>query len=145
MLVLGGDWSSYWYNGHIYASEIARGLDIFELTPTKNLTQNEIDAAKLVRVSELNVQNQQKIEWPRKLVVAKAYIDQLERSKALPADQILSLRQAIRSAESSKLNATELAKLRNLAPSLETMAKAKGEADTNRLLALAEIFKSPEL
>ena len=24
MLVLGGDWSSYWYNGHIYASEIAR-------------------------------------------------------------------------------------------------------------------------
>ena len=145
LLVLGGDWSSYWYNGHIYASEIARGLDVFELTPTKNLTQNEIDAAKLVRVSELNVQNQQKFEWPRKLVVAKAYIDQLERSKALPTDQILNLRQAIRSAESSKLNATELAKLRNLAPSLETVARTKGEADTNRLHALAEILKSPEL
>ena len=65
MLVLGGDWSAYWYNGHIYASEIARGLDIFELTPTKFLTQNEIDAAKAVRVAELNVQNQQRIEWPR--------------------------------------------------------------------------------
>ena len=64
MLVLGGDWSAYWYNGYIYASEIARGLDVFELTPTKFLTQNEIDAAKTVRVSELNVQNQQKIEWP---------------------------------------------------------------------------------
>ena len=49
MLVLGGDWSAYWYNGHIYASEIARGLDIFELTPTKFLTQNEIDAAEAVR------------------------------------------------------------------------------------------------
>src|SRR5687768_17611090 len=97
LLVLGGHWSSYWYNGHIYASEIALGLDVFELTLTKNLTQNEIDAAKLVRVSELNVQNQQKIEWPRKLVVAKAYIDQLERSKALPAEQILNLRQALRS------------------------------------------------
>ena len=145
LLVLGGDWSSYWYNGHIYASEIARGLDVFELTPTKNLTQNEIDAAKTVRVTELNVQNQQKIEWPRKLIVAKAYIDQLERSKALPADQILNLRQAIRSAESSKLNATELAKLRNLAPSLEVIARTKGEADTNRLHALAEILKSPEL
>ena len=60
MLVLGGDWSAYWYNGHIYASEIARGLDVFELTPTKFLTQNEIDAAKTVRVTELNVQNQQK-------------------------------------------------------------------------------------
>ena len=59
MLTLGGHWSAYWYNGRIYASEIARGVDIFELTPTKDLTQNEIDAAKTVRVSELNVQNQQ--------------------------------------------------------------------------------------
>ncbi|HEU4478727.1 MAG TPA: hypothetical protein VFR80_09430 [Pyrinomonadaceae bacterium] len=145
LLVLGGDWSSYWYNGYIYASEIARGLDVFELVPTRNLTQNEIDAAKLVRMSELNVQNQQKMEWPRKLVVAKAYLDQLERSRALPADEIMKLRLAIRNAEGAKLNASELAKLRNLAPSLETAAKAKGEADTNRLLALAEILKSPEL
>jgi hypothetical protein len=145
MLVLGGDWSSYWYNGYIYASEIARGLDVFELVPTKNLTQNEIDAAKLVRVSELNVQNQRKMEWPRKLVIAKAYIDQLERSHGLPADEIMKLRLAIRNAEGAKLNATELAKLRNLAPSLETAAKSKGEADTNRLHALAEILKSPEL
>ncbi len=145
LLVLGGDWSSYWFNGYIYASEIARGLDVFELVPTRNLTQNEIDAAKLVRMSELNVQNQQKMEWPRKLVVAKAYLDQLERSRALPADEIMKLRLAIRNAEGAKLNASELAKLRNLAPSLETAAKAKGEADTNRLLALAEILKSPEL
>nr|MDQ3816475.1 hypothetical protein [Acidobacteriota bacterium] len=36
-LVLGGDWSAYWYNGRIYASEIARGLDIFELVPTQYL------------------------------------------------------------------------------------------------------------
>src|SRR4029079_11000069 len=67
-LILGGDWSAYWYNGKIYGSEISRGLDIFELTPTKNLTQNEIDAAKTVWVKELNVQNQQPIVWPRKLV-----------------------------------------------------------------------------
>lgn len=145
LLALGGDWSAYWYNGHIYASEIARGLDVFELAPTKSLTQNEIDAAKTVRVSELNVQNQQKIEWPHKLVVAKAYIDQLERSHALPSDEIMSLRLAIQNAEGSKLNATDLAKLRNLAPSLETAARSKGEADTNRLHSLAEILKSPEL
>jgi hypothetical protein len=80
MLVLGGDWSAYWYNGQVYASEIARGLDVFELTPTKFLTKNEIDAAKTVHVAELNVQNQEKIEWPRQLIVAKAYVDQLERS-----------------------------------------------------------------
>ena len=65
VLVLGGHWSAYWYNGRIYASEIARGLDIFELSPTEFLTQNEIDAAKTVRVAELNVQNQQRIVWPR--------------------------------------------------------------------------------
>ncbi|MDQ3172564.1 MAG: hypothetical protein M3Q91_02500 [Acidobacteriota bacterium] len=144
MLVLGGPWSAYWYNGHIYASEIARGLDIFELTPTKFLTQNEIDAAKAVRMAELNVQNQQKIEWPRQLVVAKAYVDQLERSQGLPADRISSLRKAIQSAETSHLNRGELAKLKRLAPSLEkSAATTKSTADSSRLRALAEILKRP--
>jgi hypothetical protein len=146
MLVLAGHWSSYWYNGYIYASEIARGLDIFELTPTKFLTQNEIDAAKTVRMSELNVQNQQRMEWPRKLVVAKAYIDQLERSQALPADRIAALRGAIQSAESSRLNQSALAKLKSLAPSLEQSAGAtKSAADATRLQALASILMQPVL
>ena len=143
MLVLGGDWSAYWYNGHIYASEIARGLDIFDLTPTQNLTQNEIDAAKAVRVAQLNVQNQQKIEWPRQLIVAKAYLDQLERSQALPTDRIASLRQAIQKAEGSR---KELGKLKSLASSVEKSAgTAKSAADSTRLQALAEILRRPEL
>jgi hypothetical protein len=144
MLVLGGDWSAYWYNGAIYGSEIARGLDVFELTPTNFLTQNEIDAAKQVRVAVLNVQNQQKIEWPANLVVAKAYVDQLQRSQALPADQIASLQKAIQSAEKSHLNKTTRAKLASMAPSLETSATtAKSPADSKRLQALAEILKHP--
>ena len=146
LLVLGGPWSAYWYNGHIYASEIARGLDVFELTPTKSLTQNEIDAAKTVRFSELNVQNQQKIEWPRKLVVAKAYIDQLERSQSLPTDQIASLRQAIQNAESSRLNAEAAAKLKDLAASVEKSAgETKSSVDSSRLQGLAEILRKPAL
>ncbi|HWT02019.1 MAG TPA: hypothetical protein VN256_17350 [Pyrinomonadaceae bacterium] len=141
MLVLGGEWSAYWYNGHIYASEIARGLDIFELTPTEHLTQNEIDAAKAVRVAQLNVQNQERIEWPRQLVVAKAYVDQLERSQALPSDRIAALRQSIQKAES---NRKDLGKLKSLAPSLEKSAgTAKSAADSARLRALAEILKRP--
>jgi hypothetical protein len=144
MLVLGGDWSAYWYNGHIYASEIARGLDIFKLTPTKFLTQNEIDAAEAVRVAELNVQNQERIEWPRTLGVAKAYVDQLERSQALPADRIAALRQALQSAESSHMRPGELAKLKSLAPSLEkNAARTQSAADSTRLQALAEILKQP--
>jgi hypothetical protein len=146
MLVLGGDWSAYWYNGTIYASEIARGLDVFELTPTKDLTQNEIDAAKTVHMSEFNVQNQQKIEWPRKLVVAKAYLDQLERSQGLQANQIADIRQAIQTAESSRLNGRSLAKLKTFAPQLEELAYATATAtpaDSARLRALAGVLKSP--
>ena len=142
-LVLGGFWSAYWYNGHIYASEIARGLDVFELKASELLTQNEIDAAKTVRVAELNVQNQQKIVWPAKLVVAKAYLDQLERSQALPADQITAVRSAIQIAESSQLTKGR-AKLQSLARSLkENATNAKSAVDAKRMQALAEILQRP--
>jgi hypothetical protein len=144
VLVLGGEWSAYWYNGYIYGSEIARGLDVFELTPTKFLTQNEIDAAKTVRVSELNVQNQQKIEWPAKLAVAKAYLDQLSRSQALPPDRIAALEKAIQSAEGSHVSKDTLAKLKAMAQSLAKDAgTAKDQADSTRLRALAEILEHP--
>jgi hypothetical protein len=143
-LVLGGDWSAYWYNGSIYASEIARGLDILELTPTKYLTQNEIDAAKSVQVAELNVQNQQKIEWPSQLVVAKAYVDQLARSQALPADRISSLKKAIHGAEKSHLSQKDVAKLKGMSASVEGgAATAKSPADATRLHALADILNHP--
>jgi hypothetical protein len=144
MLVLGGDWSAYWYNGFIYASEIARGLDVLELTPSKFLTQNELDAAKAVHAAELNVQNQQKIEWPAKLVVAKAYLDQLLRSQALTADRIAALQKAIQAAETSHLNKGKVAKLKAQAPALEKdAAAAKTASDASRLRALADILKHP--
>ena len=143
-MVLGGDWSAYWYNGHIYGSEIARGLDVFELTPTELLTQNEIDAAKTVRVNELNVQNQQKIEWPAKLVVAKAYLDQLERSQALPGDKVATLRDAIKSAEASHVSSSSASKLKGLATELKKDAgAAKTPADAKRLNGLAAILEKP--
>jgi hypothetical protein len=144
MLVLGGHWSAYWYNGHIYGSEIARGLDIMELTPSEHLTQNEIDAAKSVRVAELNVQNQQRIVWPAQLVVAKAYLDQLERSQALPADRIAAMRSAIQSAESSGLNPKNRATLRSFVQPLRESARtAKSAVDATRLQALAGILLRP--
>jgi len=144
LLVLGGDWSAYWYNGYIYGSEIARGLDVFELTPTQYLTQNEIDAAKTVQVPELNVQNQQKFVWPSQLVVAKAYVDQLARSQALSAKQIGDVRKAIGDAEKSHMNKGKVAKLKKMAPSLEKSAtEAKTPADAIRLHGLAEILMNP--
>ena len=139
-LILGGDWSAYWYNGHVYGSEISRGLDVFELIPTKFLTQNEIDAAKTVQVSELNVQNQEKIVWANNLTVAKAYVDQLERSNVLASDKINELRTAIQKAETSKNDA---GKLKKLASPLEKTASTKSGADAMRLTALAGILKTP--
>src|SRR5215467_8900738 len=143
VLILGGDWSAYWYNGYIYGSEIARGLDVFELTPTKFLTQNEIDAAKTIQVPELNVQNQQKILWPSTLVVAKAYVDQLERSHALPENKIADVRKAIQAAETSKLNKGKVKKLAGMAPDLEKSAAAASPTDAARLRALADVLKHP--
>ena len=99
---------------------------------------------KCIRVSELNVQNQQKIEWPRHLVVAKAYLDQLERSKGLGADQIAQIRQAIKEAESSKMNSKDKEKLEGLAASVnKNVAQAKNAADAARMQSLADILKRP--
>ncbi len=143
-LVLGGDWSAYWYNGYIYGSEIARGLDVFKLVPSKFLTQNEIDAARLVQVNELNVQNQQKITWPSQLTVARAYLDQLGRSQALSTGQIADLNKAIARAQKSHLGKKDVAKLRSMAASVETSASsAKDAKDAQRLHDLAHILESP--
>jgi len=65
MLVLGGDWSAYWYNGYIYALKLRVDWNVFELTRASFLTQNEIDAAKAVHVSDLNVQNSRRSNGPR--------------------------------------------------------------------------------
>ncbi len=143
-LILGGDWSAYWYNGYIYGSEIARGLDVFRLVPSKFLTQNEIDAANLVQYKELNVQDQQKVEWPSQLLVARAYLDQLGRSQALPSGQIADLDKAIARTQKSHLAKKDLAKLHGMAASVETnAAQAKNSEDAKRMHALAQILENP--
>jgi hypothetical protein len=98
-LVGAGSWSAYWYNGYIISSEISRGLDIVELQPSGFLSQNEIDAAKLIRFDYLNAQDQQKLVWPASFVVARAYLDQLARSNGLPAARINATREALARAE----------------------------------------------
>ena len=82
-MYIGGSWGAYYYNGHVYSSEIYRGLDVFDLTPTEFLTQNELDAARLVHYDQLNPQTQPKIVWPAAFPVARAYLDQLARDKGL--------------------------------------------------------------
>lgn len=135
MLVMGGAWSAYWYNGRIYSSEIARGLDILELTPTKHLSQNEIDAAKTVHVDVFNVQMQERLKWPNKLVVAKAYLDQLERSGTMTAANVASVRAAI-----AKHDKKQMRKLGN---KVEKLYNASFGPNGVRMRALAEVLKNP--
>ena len=89
--VMGGFWSAYWYRGYIYGTEIARGLDVLELLPSEHLTENEIAAAASVASPAFNAQQQRRIEWPARPVVARAYLDQLARSDALGADRRAAL------------------------------------------------------
>ncbi|MBY0503256.1 MAG: hypothetical protein K2X03_05080 [Bryobacteraceae bacterium] len=130
---MGGQWSTYWYNGYIYGAEIARGVDVFRLVPNKFLTQNEIDASNQVHFDYLNVQNQPKVEWPSNLIVARAYVDQLARGTSLPAKTRAELTAAMGKPEPSGL--------KSFASKLEkAAASAKSAADGDRLKALAAIL-----
>ena len=134
-LVLGGYWSAYWYNGHIYGSEIDRGLDVFDLKPSDLLSANEIAAAKLVRVETFNPQNQQKIVWPASFVVSRAYIDQLARDNGLEPARTKAIAHELDSAEKLK-GGKQKAALTKLATQLES--DARKSSDPARVRALAE-------
>ena len=133
-LVTGGSWSVYWYNGVMVSSEIARGLDIFELTPSAFVSQNEIDAAKTVHLDYLNAQGQPKIVWPPSFAVARAYLDQLERGKGMAAGKIASVRKELTSAEGKSGKARKSA-LTSLAKDVN--GNVKGATDKARAQKLA--------
>jgi len=130
-LEMAGSWGAYWYNGYIYSSEIARGLDVLELQPNAMLTQNELDAAKLVKVASHNPQDQQRLTWPASFVVARAYLDQLERSRGLSADRISAARTMLASAERT----TSRAALASLAAAFDRDAASSRDAARVRALA----------
>ena len=125
---MAGSWSVYWYNGLIVNSEIARGLDIFELTPSESLTQNEIDAANSVRLNQLNSQGQPVYEWPATFALARAYIDQLERWHGMSAPRVAAARSALDSAESATGSARNDA-LGSLAAALAEHAAEAADSD----------------
>ena len=135
-LVLGGYWSTYWYNGKIYGSEIDRGLDVFQLKPSQYLSQNEIDAAKLIHVDLLNVQNQQPLVWPASFVVARAYLDQLVRDHGLPRARASRVATELDRAEKLK-GARRRTALTQLATQLDRDARTAPDSERVRAMAAA--------
>jgi hypothetical protein len=128
----GGEWSAYWYNGYIYGSEIARGLDVFQLTPTEYISQHEIDAASQIKLAEFNPQAPTKIVYPATFITAKAYVDQLVRSKALPEAKGTELEAAMDKKKTKELKAE--------AATLKKDAATASPEDAARMTALAEII-----
>ena len=129
----GGYWSAYWYNGAIYGSEIARGLDVFRLLPSSYLTQNEIDAATQVHADEQNVQEQTKNVWPATNQVALAYVDQLTRTNAIRRDRAAAVRAALEKSDVQQIDV--------LASQVGRDAGSARGRDAERLKALAETLK----
>ncbi|HKW48572.1 MAG TPA: hypothetical protein VJN70_14080, partial [Gemmatimonadaceae bacterium] len=135
-LVDGGYWSAYWYNGYIVGSEISRGLDLFELQPSGLLSKNEIDAAKSVHFDYLNVQDQPMITWPANFAVARAYVDQLARSKTVSLDQAARFNAELSRAESAT-GVERRTILTQIVPQLPTGAAAG--IDQQRVTKLSEL------
>jgi hypothetical protein len=98
-LNLGGFWSTYWYNGHIFGTEIARGFEAFALTPSEHMSQNEIDAASEVVLDQFNAQLQPMLTWAPSFNVVGSYYDQAVRSGALSGDAASDLGDQLGNAE----------------------------------------------
>jgi hypothetical protein len=131
-LSLGGSWSVYWYNGVMVSSEIARGLDIVELTPSPFISQNEIDAAKTVRFTYLNAQGQPKLVWPPSFALVRSYVDQLERSGGLSAKRIADVRASLNGAE-TQAGSQRRDALRQLGSQLDGEARGADAAKVKML------------
>jgi hypothetical protein len=138
-LVVGGSWGAYWYNGHIYSSELSRGLDVLELLPSEFLSQNEIDAAKLVGMEEYNPQSQPMLEWPPAFPVVRSYLDQLVRGGGLPDARTTAIADALDAAERASGQARR-EQLNGLAAALDSDASEAGDAA--RVRAMAEAVRA---
>jgi hypothetical protein len=134
-LNLGGFWSTYWYNGHIYGTEIARGFESFALATSDNMSQNEINAASEVELGLFNAQHQPRLSWAPSFAVAGSYYDQAVRSGELSGDLATELGDNLNNAEKlagGKQNRAAIALLENVVrrageAGLDDLAQAASE------------------
>ena len=146
-LITGGYWSAYWYNAYIYAGEISRGMDVFRLTPSAHLSENEIDAARTVYADRFNAQQQTRFTWPANPVIARAYLDQLTRSNGIPPARAAAVKAALDAAGGIRTGrernaAALLARLETVASELDADARAAAGSDSVRLRSLADTISA---
>jgi hypothetical protein len=135
---MGGSWGAYYWNGLIYSSELARGLDVLELIPTDQLSANELAAAKLVRMNEYNPQTQPRITWPAAFPVVRSYLDQLVRNNGLAAARTTAIARALDAAE-RQTGSARAQSLTRLATQVD--ADANNARDAGRVRAMAAAIR----
>ncbi len=138
-LMVGGSWSAYWFNGRIYSSEIARGLDVLRLVPSDKLSAAEIAAAEAVRGDEINPQTQTRITWADTPDVARSYLDQLTRAGGFDAALAADAGAVIDAWRAGNPDATAAAAV---GARLTEAAGVRGinPVSARRMRALAEVF-----
>jgi len=117
-LVLGGLWSTYYYNGAVYGSEIARGFDAWKLVPNAELSTNEITAASEVELDRLTPQHQPRLVNPPSFAKVRSYRDQLvrrpngiDKATLIRVDTLLGNAEKHRAAGNERAAETSLAAL----------------------------------
>jgi hypothetical protein len=135
---IGGSWGAYYWNGYIYSSELARGMDILQLEPSDKLSANEIAAAKLVRFETYNPQSQPHVVWPAAFPVIRSYLDQIVRDNGLASDKTSAIDKALTAAEAQK-GAARGASLTKLASQVD--GDVTGAKDQPRVKAMSAEIK----
>ena len=87
-----------------------------------------------VKLDYFNTQGQVRFTWPKSYSLARAYLDQLERSKGMDAAKIAAAREALAHAEQAS-GAKQQEVLAQLVSRLELAATGAGDAARVRTLA----------
>jgi hypothetical protein len=131
---IGGSWGAYYWNGYVYSSELDRGFDVYELTPSPQLSANEIAAARLSTLKEYNPQSQPRFTWPAAFPVVRSYLDQLVRNDGLTSDKSSAIATALDAAEKQS-GAARAASLHKLGAQVD--GYVKGAKDSARVKTMA--------
>ena len=139
-LNLGGLWATYWYNGFIYGTEIARGFDTFGLVASDQLSANEIEAASEVQLDQFNSQLTSELVAAPSFAVALANLDQVVRAADIDAKTAAKVRQDVDKAEKLVDQGETASALEQLNNAVKRLDDSAGQATLKQ--ALLDLIES---
>ena len=143
-LLSGGFWSTYFYKGFVYGTEMVRGLDVLELLPSEYLSANEIEAAKLAFPKHgpkniFNPQQQTEMTWPINPTLALAYLDQVKREGSIDNNNEEILRSSLIGLESR--TSAENHKILSIIKEFSELGSSKFTQSSEKTSVLQNVLK----